>query len=794
MKYMLIEKVKLMNGIRRRHIAIWMIPWLLLTSAATAQERQIRVVSETTDEPLVQAYGQNLRSLKYAVADEDGNIRINALGGDTIQVSYVGFNDTGVVILDSIIPYTVSMTPAVMEEVVIFGTQDFSRKAALGLQNVPMEFLQALPGLTGETDILKSLIFLPGVTGGREGYSHLLVRGGNQDQNLILLDGATLFNVNHAAGFISLFNTSLISHTDFYKSYWPSLYGGRLSSVLDVQMKRGNKKQREGSIDIGIVTSKIDLSGPISKDGRTSYSVGARTTLLDLIFLPKRIKISRKKIQGAVPGYTFYDLNGKIDHRFNDRETLALSFYHGSDIMSGRVYEKSGSYGSDNLNRYGLRNWITAANYSKMLNTRHSLHAHLSYSAHRNYLEDNIHRSEYDFQQQYVSTDITDQRTDNDIRSLKGRINGKYYFSGDGHLAYGMEAEQLTYGFSYRRTDGFRNNTDETSQSFGDDLKGPKLWLYSPYLDAEIGLGAAFRVKGGIRTTYLASAGRNSWQPEPKAMLIWESGPRSTFNLAYNRQHQPIHLLAYNMEGIFIENFILADRDIAPSSSHQYSAGFFRSFTRWIDNFSLEFYYKNQTNMVKYVPPGMDFPTALEYKPDLFRDGEMESYGMELMLQKTSGDFHGSLSYSRAYATSVFTELNQGKPFPTDFDARNQVNTLLIYQINDQYRLSAQWTYLSGRPVIWTNEEVPGDPVLGLISYEVFHGINNERLPAFHRLDLGLRRDRISERTGRRYWFGLNIYNAYYRKNPYTLERQGRQWKIRSIFPLIPSINLGFEL
>src|SRR5699024_4622089 len=217
----------------------------------------------------------------------------------------------------------------------------------------------------------------------------------------------------------------------------------------------------------------------------------------------------------------------------------------------------------------------------------------------------------------------------------------------------------------------------------------------------------------------------------------------------------------------------------SPSSSHQYSAGYFRSFARWIDNFSLEFYFKNQTNVVKYIPPHMDFPTALDYKPDILGGGNTESYGMELMLQKTSGDFHGSLSYARAHASSVFPDLNHGKSFPSDFDHRNQVNALLIYQINEQYRLSGQWTYLSGRPVTWTNEEVRGDPILGPVSYEVFHGINNERLPAYHRLDLGLRRDRISERSGRRYWFGLNIYNAYYRKNPYTLERREGKWKVR---------------
>lgn len=787
-------KHKPMNRKSGCRILMYILPCLLFLCSVTAQEVQIRVVSEWSEEPLAQAYGQNLRNAQYAIADEDGFLRIIAVGGDTVRIGYVGYRDTALIILDSVRRYTIHMAPAVQKEVVVFGEQDVSRDAALGLQNVPMEFLQVLPGLTGETDILKSLTFLPGVTGGQEGYSHLLVRGGQQDQNLILLDGATLFNVNHALGFISLFNTSIISHVDFYKSYWPSLYGGRLSSVLDVQTKRGNKNQREGSIDLGLVTSKIDLSGPLSQDGRTSYSVGVRTTLLDLIFLSKRRKISKKKVEGNAPGFAFYDLNAKIDHRFSEEEVLSLSFYHGSDMMSGNSYEIYGQSGSYHISRFGLRNWAATANYSKVLNVAHSFYGHLSYSSHRNYFENNVHRDE-DTYGQYTHSTFSEQLSDNDILSLKGRVHGKYYFSETGRITYGLETERFTYGFGYRIAEGLKNRIEETEQRSADALKGPETWLVAPFLDGEIKLSSAFRLKGGIRMTRFAGEEKGKWLPEPKAMLVWKSGPRSTFRFAYNRQHQPIHLLAYNNEGFFMENFILSDGEIPPSSSHQFSTGFFRSFPRLLDNFSLEFYYKKQKDVVKYMPPQMDFPSVLSFRPDLFLHGKVESYGAELMTQKTSGDFHGSLSYSLAYARSEFPGLNLGKPFPSDFDYRNQVNALMIYQINDNYRLSAQWTYLSGRPVTWSNEEAAGaDPVLGTYSYEIYKGLNNTRLPAYHRLDMGLRRDRISYRTGKKYWFALNIYNAYFRKNPYTLIRNGDQWKIRSIFPIIPSVNLGFEL
>src|SRR5690606_5200988 len=387
---------------------------LMIMSTASGQERQIRVISESSTESLVQAVRHNRQTDEYEVSDHEGFLRLRAAAGDTVTISYVGYRDTNLMILPEVMRYEVRMKSATLDEVVVFGQESINQKAALGLQSLPLEFLDALPGLTGETDVLKSITFLPGVTGGREGYSHLLVRGGKQDQNLILLDGATLFNVNHAAGFISLFNTSLIGHVDFYKSYWPSSYGGRLSSVLDIRTKNGNKEHFKGTVDIGIVTSKINASGPMSDNGRTSYSVGLRTTLLDLFFLPKRIRINNRKAEGNVPGYTFYDLNAKIDHRIDDESSLSLSLYHGSDIMLGRTYEKGSQYHHDDANRYGLRNWTAALNYSRILSNRHSLQAHVSYSRHRNYLEKDQKELAFDFKSQYISTTHNLEQTDND--------------------------------------------------------------------------------------------------------------------------------------------------------------------------------------------------------------------------------------------------------------------------------------------------------------------------------------------------------------------------------------------
>src|SRR5690606_10970274 len=183
--------------------------------------------------------------------------------------------------------YTITLSVRPMDEVVIFAEERFNRRAAEGRQDVSMEFLEALPAFNGDPDIIKSITFLPGVTAGKDGYSHIFVRGGDQDENLILLDGAPLYNVNHFGGFVSMFHSDVIRSVDFYKGYWPSRFGSRLSSVMDIQSKSGNYKEHKFSVDLSPISAKGYLSGPLWKD-KVSYIIGGRRTFIDLLFLRNR--------------------------------------------------------------------------------------------------------------------------------------------------------------------------------------------------------------------------------------------------------------------------------------------------------------------------------------------------------------------------------------------------------------------------------------------------------------------------------------------------------------------------
>ncbi|MBY5957539.1 TonB-dependent receptor plug domain-containing protein [Membranicola marinus] len=760
-------------------------------SFVRAQNIQIRVTDEKDKEVLSAALAQNQRTGQYGLADEQGLIHIHGLSGDSVEVHCLGYKDTTIIIEKKVSSYKASLNPMVLAPLIV--SESLHKKAAQGLQSTPMKFLTSVPGLTGESDILKSLWFLPGVSGGKEGYAHLFVRGGQQDQNLILYDGATLFNINHLGGFISLFHTEIIQNVDFYKSYWPSAYGGRLSSVLNVSTRNGNKDHFEGEVDIGLLTAKTSISGPLSTNGQTSFSVGARTTFIDLIFLPRRIRIANHKTHGNIPGYTFYDLNAKIDHQINENQGLSWSLYHGSDIQLGHSYEFVNKAPNESIKKYGLRNWTSSLNYYWIRNVQHSFQFHMSYSDHSNYLKGTNEYADTDFQQNIISTIHTARASNNDIYSVKARASGRYYGTGNMKFRYGLEAEHIGYQFRFDRTEQIQSQWTETEDSFTGRIKQDPSFTFATFFDSEIQLVPSLILKGGLRLSNFSSENFNQWLPEPKGMLTWNLSPRSSLNASFNHQAQPVHLIAYNLEGFFIENFLTSDQNIRPSTSDQWSLGYFRTFDEGIDNFSVETFYKKQDNILKYFLPQSDIQNILKFQDHLHSNGETKSYGLEMMVQKTSDPFHGSLSYTWSQTKSTFPTLNQGKSFPSDFDYRHLINTLFIYHMKHDLQLSFQWTYQTGRPITWSNEEVRSNPLTGT-SYEALPGINNERLPAYHRMDIGLKKERLSDQNNKRRWFGINVYNAYFQKNPYALVRQRGQWKIRSVFPLIPSINFGFEL
>lgn len=755
----------------------------------------IMVTAEDTGQPLQYAHVVNDRTGLGKITDERGMVHIESRVGDTLKVSFVGYEQYTFDIRKDQKEYKVRLQLQPMEEVVVFAEEPFNRRAAEGRQDVPMEMLVALPAFNGDPDIMKAITFLPGVAGGKDGYSHFFVRGGGQDENLILLDGAPLYNVNHFGGFVSMFHSDLIQSVDFYKGYWPSQFGGRLSSVMDIGLKSGDFKKHTFSGDFSPLSVKGHISGPLWKD-KVSYIVGGRRTFIDLILLRALSNRTRTgKRNGYSPLFTILDSNGKIDARINDHHHLSFSAFQGVD---GNYYfeNRNGLPIADNL--YRIQNRNIALNYSYYPNASTTLKAHLSTSYYQHYFEDHYHRySNFDSQKK-VGTDY--RNTGNEISHKKGLILGTTDIGSRWEWNYGMDHEMIRHDIYLDR---YKENISNDVPDMEDRLKirtgGDPAHVTSVFSDGIFHASSNLRIKAGGRVPRFRYNGFTTYMFEPKALISYDVSSQASVNAAYNHQQQYAHQLGYTEnEGYFREFYILSDQRILPSRSDQWSMGWFyrfperRSFFSNL-NFSAEIFYKKQNRLNKFIP-GIDPDlSVVDYPEYLLTDGTARTYGLELLFQKTAGKFHGSLSYTFANSSARFADLNKGKPFTADFDYRHNANILLIYKFRKGYQMSAQWDYRSGRPFTLTSSFQAGDDIISG-RYPIVTEINNSRMPAYHRLDLSLDREWRTKRKGIKNWFGISIYNAYNRVNPFFAYPENGKLEVYGFFPIIPSFHYGLSL
>lgn len=766
---------------------LWGLPFLL-----SAQTRTFTVKDAHSDVPLYQAAVRNQTSASGEVTDEHGKAYLRAAAGDTVRVSYVGYQDTVVRVAGDRIEYRIALQVKPLREVVILAEEDFHRQAAEGRQQVSMDFLTAIPSLTGDADIMKTLTFLPGVTGGQEGYSHLLVRGGGQDQNLILMNGATPFNVNHFGGFISMFHSETVRSTDFYKSYWPSRYGGRLSSVLDLKTKPGDYQKHHQAFDLGIIYSKAQLEGPLWKD-KVSYSVGVRRTFIDLVTGPLIRNTRKGKRTGEVPNYVIGDANARIDVRLADDQHLALSYFYGSDKMD--VFSNQSDYFEDN--HYAIRNEAFSLNYSWDPGPGTGWRLYAGTSAYAHSMSDDSRYRIGHGGGNYFQEEIFRRNSGNDIRSYKAGLHGFFRpqeGKGRWRFQYGLEYERLHYGIFLDRAEQFyAQGLLSTVDSLSEATRRDDAETLSAYGDAEYRLSPQWTLKGGVRLPRYTYGSYHGWLPEPKVMVSRDLGDHAAVHLSFNLQQQYTTLLGFtDQEGFFREFYTTAEEQVPPGKSRQWSAGYFASPRgKWADHFSAEVFYKIQNGLVRFVPSTDEDLDVVHYLDHLYREGENTSYGAEFLLQKTAGKLHASLSYTWARSEVRFPMLNRGEAFPSDYDFRHNTKILLMYMWGKGYRIAAGWNYSTGRPFTMPTSLSPETEAAG--RYYIPE-MNNYRMPAFHRLDLNLDREYLTKR-GKKHRFGISVYNAYNRVNPfYATPASDGKLKVYGFFPIIPSFHFGFEL
>jgi len=641
---------------------------------------------------------------------------------------------------------------------------DNVKSVEMSVNRVEMRTIQRIPALLGEVDVIRSIQLLPGVSTVGEGATGFNVRGGNVDQNLVLLDEAPVYNSSHLFGFFSVFNPDAVKDVKLIKGGIPSLYGGRVSSILDVRMKDGNAKETAVSGGIGLIFSRLTVEQPLFK-GRGSFIVAGRRSYADILakpFLTGDLKGSR---------FYFYDLTAKANYKINDKNTLYLSGYLGRDV-----------FGADFGFNWG--NATTSLRWNHVFSNKLFLNATAFYS-------------NYDY---LLDSDL--KRTNNsDFFRWKSRIvnysikpdftlflrNNTLTFGGQSIL-YNFEpgtAEAASSGSV--RAFGLDNKyAVESALYVGNEQQLARRWQlqyglrYSLY--NYIGPGEAYEYGTNVpvgtqrplintRTYERGQTIQTYGNWEPRFSARYELNDASSLKVSYNRLAQYLHLVSNTTASTPLDVWTPSTNNIRPQVADQLAGGYFRNFGKTGTGYeaSVEVYYKWLHNQIDYID-GANLILNKYLEGDLLT-GRGRAYGAEFFLKKNKGDLTGWISYTLAKTERLVDGINNNRWFPTRFDKRHTLNVVALYDFTKRWNLSATFALATGTPGTFpTNSYIFQDI---RVPHNVDNSRNNYRLPAYHRLDLAATLQGRKGRTVRgRKWednWVFSAYNVYARKNTFSI-------------------------
>jgi outer membrane receptor for ferrienterochelin and colicin len=730
----------------------------------------------------------------YSITLPEGNV--------SITCSYVGYTpQTHNLILTADTILNVGLAGATLiGEVVVSATakaEKIQETTRMSTIKVPIAQIKALPAFLGEVDVLKTLQLMPGIQSGGEGSSGLYVRGGGPDQNLILLDGVPVYNASHLFGFFSVFNADAINNIELLKGGFPSRYGGRVSSVIDINMKEGNMQEWHGEGSVGVVAARLTLEGPLVKD-KASFIVSARRTYIDMLIAPIIAAASSATGTDLSVGYYFYDLNAKVNYRLSDRDRIYLSAYMGDDKFYADAttsdYDDT-KVRSDNGLVWG--NVTTALRWNHVFTNQLFCNTTLTYSRYRMniYSKNSMSNAFLDADNYYVAMSYL-----SGIHDWSGRVAFDYLPSPDHYIRFGGTVIRHTFSPGSL-------GMELTGASFDDlqlpDMSAPEInaWEYDVYVEDDIKLTDKVKTNVGLRASAFATRGKFYAQLEPRISARYLLTDDLAAKAAYSRMTQNVHLLTNAGLGLPTDLWVPTTDEIHPQTSNQVAAGLaYNLFNEY--ELSMEGYYKTMNNVLEYKEGASTFGNNSKQWESNIIQGQGWSYGVEFFAQKKAGALTGWLGYTLSFTDRQFAELNGGNAFPYRYDRRHDVSVVVAYKVSKRFECSATWVYGTGNsitlPIGVSMVANPLNPTVTKTVYE-YGDRNGYRMEPYHRLDLSV--TFIKER--RRYerlWI-LSVYNAYNRHNPYYLDvsegsnSRGTTFKFHqvSLFPIIPSVSYQFR-
>ena len=725
-----------------------------------------------------------------------------------LTASYVGYapQTTRFALTCDTIVNIAMRTYSELEEVTIVGNRlDLGvRGAQMSAVDIPIAQIKAVPAMFGETDVLKVLQLLPGVQSGTEGSAGLYVRGGSPDENLMLLDGVPVYNVNHMFGFFSAFNPDAIKNVTLYKGSFPAHYAGRLSSVVDVRMKEGDMHHFHGNVHVGAVSSKFSFEGPLWK-GKTSFNISGRRTYSDLITNAALWYMTH--IQGDETnygaGYYFYDLNVKVNHKFSDRDRLYLSHYMGDDEIYFSITEAdTKDYRNDSRLSWKWGNIVSAARWNHVITPQMFLDASVSYTQYRHKIG--------------MGFDEKDKTNNLNYKAQLDMKSGIYDLTGKAELHYSPTPQHdMRMGMAYTHhtfrpdvmTMSEKNGKDDNTQQIGE----PDILAHETqaYVEDDITLTDMVKLNAGLNYSTFTVNGKfyHSLEPRLSSRLLITDNFSLKAGYAYMTQY--VHLLSNSSISLPTDLWVPVTENILPEHSHQVAGGLYYELEGLCD-LSAEGYYKRLSNLLEYRE-GSSFLTGTTSWESKVAMGDGWSYGLELMAQRSVGKFTGWIAYTWSKTMRQFNReghiINDGRPFHAKYDRRHDVNITASYKLNDRIDLSATWVYATGNcGTLYTHyyEDQPHTPeeYAGAIGY--FESRNNYRLESYHRLDIGVNFHKQFKRLpGVKRTINFSIYNTYNNMNPFMVylydgydfdaQKYYRTLRKVTIFPIIPSFSYGIQ-
>ncbi len=704
-------------------------------------------------------------------------LRYSFVGYDSREFSLLVLNDT-------VLNVQLNPTELTLGEVVVRGealNENLSR-AQMSLTRLDTRTIRQIPAFMGETDLIKAIQLLPGVQATSEGGSGFSVRGGSPDQNLILLDEAVVYNPTHLLGFFSVFNNDAVKNVELYKGDIPAVYGGRLSSVVDVRMNDGNVKYFTGQGGVGTISSRLTLEGPIQKE-RSSFMLAGRRTYADIFLALSDDPAIRDNT------LYFYDLNAKANYIFNDRSRLFVSGYFGQDVFKNEDFAVGWGNSTITLRWNYLINKNLFTNFSAIysrfnynlgvpegqpnafdwvagMNDHSFRNDYTWYAGTNNTLRFGVNATYHQFQPG-IAEGLGDDTPWNKLEMPRNQaLQSGLYISNEQKIGNRLT---LNYGLRFSM---FNNIGETTVYSFNDAFQRADSTTYGRW---------------DFFNTYTAL--------EPRISLAWVLNETSSIKAAYTRNVQYIHLAQNSTAGTPLDIWFPSSPNVKPQLGDQFSLGYFYNFLGGNLETSLEGFYKLNHNAIDFK----DHAELLlnEYLEGEFRFGEAWSYGTEVLVRLLEGRVNGWVSYTWSRTFRKMDDINNGNAYPASYDRPHDVSIVFNYDISPRFAFGANWVYQTGSPVTFPT----GRFQIGSTIAPVYSDRNAYRLPDYHRLDLSLTY-KTKEKPQRRWkseW-NLSVYNAYYRKNPWVINfvpdktnPNATSAQMTYLFGILPAITYNFK-